>query len=81
MSRTASLPNSSLLPIPHNTPAPVVLLFRKAQSHPSPTVMIGVTMPCLKILQSLISPKDFTSSNNKVSHTPSRRSQSIHLRP
>ena len=73
MSRTASLPNSSLLlSVPHNTPTPVVLLFRKAQSHPSPTVMTGVTMPCLKILQSLISPKDFTSSNNKVSHTPSR---------
>ena len=45
-------------------------LFRKTQSHPSPSVMAGVTMPCLKILQALIYPKDPISAKNKVVPIP-----------
>ena len=42
-------------------------LFRKSQDHPSPAVTAAVTMPCLKILQGLINPKDPTTSKNKAS--------------
>ena len=46
---------------------PVMKLFRKSQDHPSPAVTAAVTMPCLKILQGLINPKDPTTSKNKAS--------------
>ena len=45
----------------------VLQLFRKAQSHPSPAVMAGVTMPCLKILNFLICPSDPKSKHNQAS--------------
>ena len=45
----------------------VVRLFRKAQAHPSPAVMAGVTMPCLKILNFLICPSDPKSKQNQAS--------------
>ena len=47
----------------------VLRLFRKAQSHPSPAVMAGITMPCLKILDFLICPSEPMSKNNQASFT------------
>ena len=46
----------------------VLRLFRKAQSHPSPAVMAGITMPCLKILNFLICPTEPKSKRNQASH-------------
>ena len=59
----------SLLPLsllPPSSSPPVVRLFRRSQNHPSPAVTAAVTMPCLKIIQSLIDPKEPTTTKNKV---------------
>ena len=45
----------------------VMSLFRKSRSHKSPVVMAAVTMPCLKIIHSLINPKTSMSALDKVS--------------
>ena len=44
----------------------VMQLFRKSRSHKSPVVMAAVTMPCLKILHSLINPRVSTSKSDIV---------------
>ena len=36
----------------------VFRLFRKSQMYNNPAVMAGITMPCLKIMHTLICPKD-----------------------
>ena len=41
-------------------------LFRKSRSHTSPVVIAAVTMPCLKILHSLINPTLSTDETNTV---------------
>ena len=44
----------------------VMRLFRKSRSHTSPVVMAAVTMPCLKILHSLINPNVTDKKTDKV---------------
>lgn len=44
----------------------VMKLFHKAQSHSSPATMAGVTMPCIKIMQSLVSPSASSGVKDKV---------------
>jgi len=36
----------------------VFRLFKKSQCYTNPAVMAGITMPCLKIMNGLIYPKD-----------------------
>ncbi|XP_064395390.1 E3 ubiquitin-protein ligase UBR4-like isoform X5 [Halichondria panicea] len=43
----------------------VVRLFQKSQLNTSPAVVTGVTLPCLKILQNVIYPREAVSSKDK----------------
>ena len=41
-------------------------LFQRSQRNSSPAVITGVTLPCLKILQNVIYPKEAVSTKDKV---------------